>query len=302
VSVNFTGLNASVSQASVETDSMGHASVQVTLGSTTGAAKVTASTGTLPPLIFNFTVTALQPSIDNGGVVPINSSASVIQPGSWVSIFGHNLVSGAPATWNGDFPTSLGGTTVTIDNKPAYLWYATPTQINLQAPDDSATGPVNVVVTNPFGSAASVVTLAAVAPSFNLLDSSHVAAIIIRADGSGRFGGGTYDILGPTGTSLGYATVAAKAGDTVALFGTGFGPTNPVVPAGMPFSGAAAALYKIQLSVNGVRIDPTFAGMTAAGQFQLNVTLPGGIGTGDVPLIATINGIQTPPNVVISVQ
>jgi uncharacterized protein (TIGR03437 family) len=146
------------------------------------------------------------------------------------------------------------------------------------------------------------VTLAPVAPSFNLLDSSHVAGIIIRSDGSGHFGGGAYDVLGPTGTSLGYATVAAKTGDTVELFGTGFGPTNPPVPAGMPFSGAAVALNKIQLSMNAVRIDPTFAGMTAAGQFQLNVTLPGGVGTGDVPLLATINGIQTPANVVISVQ
>lgn len=86
------------------------------------------------------------PLINGGGIVPIYSASSTIQPGSWVSIFGTNLASAA-ATWNGDFPTLLGGTSVTINNKPAYLWYVSPGQINLQAPDDSATGTVPVTVT-----------------------------------------------------------------------------------------------------------------------------------------------------------
>jgi uncharacterized protein (TIGR03437 family) len=73
----------------------------------------------------------------------------------------------------------------------------------------------------------STITLSQFAPSFFLLDSTHVDGIILRSNGSGAYGGGTYDILGPTGNSLGYATVAAKAGDTLELFGTGFGPTNP---------------------------------------------------------------------------
>ena len=40
---------------------------------------------------------------------------------------------------------------------------------------------------------------------------------------------------GRAGSSLGYPTGAAKAGDTVELFGVGFGPTNPAVPAGALF-------------------------------------------------------------------
>jgi hypothetical protein len=38
-------------------------------------------------------------------------------------------------------------------------------------------------------------------------------------------------MVGPTGSSLGYGTVAAKAGDTIELFGVGSGPTMPGVPA-----------------------------------------------------------------------
>ena len=144
------------------------------------------------------------PTIMSGGVVPAFGETNVIQPGEWVSIYGHNLAS-QTATWNGDFPTSLGGTSVTIDGKPAYLSFVSPTQINLQAPDDTAIGTVSVVVTTAAGTATSTVTLSQFAPSFSLLYKRFVTGIILRSDGSGAFGGGAYDILGPTGNSFGYS-------------------------------------------------------------------------------------------------
>jgi uncharacterized protein (TIGR03437 family) len=241
------------------------------------------------------------PTINAGGVVPLYSSSTTIQPGSWVSIFGSNLAATA-TTWKGDFPTSLGGTSVTIDGKPAYLWYVSPSQINLQAPDDTARGPVNVMVTTAGGSVISTVILGEFGPSFNLLDGKHVAGIILRSDGSGAYGGGTYDIVGPTGTSLGYKTVAAKSGDLLELFGIGFGPTSPPVLAGQLYSGAAATANPVSLSINNVTINPSFAGLTSTGLYQLNVTLPAGLGTGDVPLHAMVGGVQTPSSVVLSVQ
>jgi len=241
------------------------------------------------------------PTIGTGGVVPVYSAVNTIQPGEWVSIYGTNLASGN-ATWNGDFPTTLGGTSVKVNNKPASLWFVSPTQINLQAPDDTATGIVNVDVTTAAGTATSTVTLAQASPSFLLLDAKHVAALIARTDGSGAYGGGTYDILGPTGTSLGYKTVAAKAGDTLELFGIGFGPTNPAVPAGHAFSGAAPTMNSVQIQVHGVSITPLFAGVTAAGLYQLNITLPQGLGTGDQPLVATVLNAQTQSTVVVALQ
>ena len=132
---------------------------------------------------------AIQPTILSGGIVPVYSSSTTIQPGEWVSIYGSNL-SSATAIWTGNFPTSLGGTSVTINGKSAYLWVVSPGQINLQAPIDTATGPVPVVVTTGNGSVTSTVTLAQFAPSFLLLDSRHVTAIILRSDGSGAYGGG----------------------------------------------------------------------------------------------------------------
>ncbi len=135
-----------------------------------------------------------------------------------------------------------------------------PGQINLQAPDDTAQGAVSVVVTTGIGSASSTVTLNSVSPAFSLLDSRHIIGIILRSNGTGAYGNGTYDILGPTGSCYGYPTVAAQAGDEVELFGVGFGPTNPAVAAGKPFSGAAPVTNPVGLFFDSIPIEPTFAG------------------------------------------
>jgi uncharacterized protein (TIGR03437 family) len=240
-------------------------------------------------------------SINANGIVPIYSKSTTIQAGSWVSIYGANLAA-TNTTWGGDFPTKLDGTTVTINNKLAYLWYVSPGQINLQAPDDTATGTVPVVVTTSSGSVSSTVTLGQFGPSFSLLDSTHVAGIILRPDGSGTYGqgSGSYDIIGPTGNSLGYATVAAKAGDTIELFGVGFGETNPPVAAGQALSSSAQAVSQIGIMIGGTVVTPSFAGMTEAGLFQFNLTLPAGLGTGDLALVGLVGGVQTPTGVVIS--
>jgi uncharacterized protein (TIGR03437 family) len=225
------------------------------------------------------------PFISPAGVVPLYSKATTIQAGEWVSIYGANLA-GSAATWNGDFPTSLGGTSVTIDGKAAYLWYVSPGQINLQAPNDTRTGSVPVIVTTARGTYQSTVTLARFAPSFSLLDGKHVTGIILRPNGA-------YDLIGP---------VAAKAGDTVELFGVGFGPTDPEVPAGRAFSGAAATTNPVQLTIGGRKVTPSFAGLSAAGLYQINVKIPAGLGAGDLPVIATAGGVQTQPGVVISLR
>lgn len=262
----------------------------------------TSTTGVEVPVSLSITpAVPPPPSITPGGIVPVDSTVNTIQSGEWVSIYGSNLAS-STVSWNGNFPMSLGGTSVTIDGKAAYLSYVNPNQINLQAPDDPATGPVPVVIATLDGTSTSTVRLAQFAPSFLLLDSNHVAGIILRSNGSGAYGGGTYDIIGPTGNSLGYATVPAKAGDTVELFAGGLGPTNPEVHAGEAFSGAAPTTNPVGLFINNVTVSPTFAGLSSAGVYQINLTLPADLGTGDVSLQASVGGSQTHTGVVISLQ
>jgi uncharacterized protein (TIGR03437 family) len=256
--------------------------------------------GSVMVLLNNFPGGA--PAIKQGGVVAADSTVTSIQPGEWVSIYGAYLAS-STAIWTGDFPTLLGGTSVTINGNAAYLSYVSPTQINLQAPNDITTGPVPVVVTAGTETATSTVTLAPFAPSFLLFDNKHVTGIIVRSDGSGAYGGGAYDFLGPTGNSLGFQTVAAKAGDTVELYAGGLGPTTPPVPAGQAYSGnGAATTNKVTLHIGGMSVLPSFAGFSTSLLYQINLTIPAGLGTGDVPLAASVGGFQTQPGVVISLQ
>ena len=245
------------------------------------------------------------PTITSGGVTEIFGSNSDIQPGAWISIYGNNLITGSsPVTWAGNFPTTLGGTMVTIDGNQAYLYYASPMQLNVEAPDDTTRGSVSVVVTTSAGSATSTVTLADESPSFQWIDGHmHVLGLILRPNGSGAYGSGanSYDLLGPTGTSLGFQTVAAKAGDTVVLYGVGFGPTNPAVPAGQVNTVYPAAEDPVTLTINGQSLTPSFTGIWFTGAFQINLTIPSGLGSGDQTMTATVNGVQSPP-VLISLQ
>ena len=241
------------------------------------------------------------PTINSNGIVPIYSSVPVIQSGSWVSLYGSNLAS-ASSVWKGDFPTSLGGVSVLIDNKPAYLWSVSSTQINLQVPDDLTLGMVSVVVNSPSGTATSTVTLAAQAPSFSLLgDAKHAAGEILTPSGTGAYGGGTYDLVGPSG-SFSFSTRAVKSGETLVLFGVGFGATTPPVPAGRIFSGVAPTTSPVNITIGGLKANVVFAGITAAGLYQFNLTVPGNIGSGDQSLQATVNGVQSPIGPVVTVQ
>jgi len=208
------------------------------------------------------------PKINPGGVVPLYNTRPTIQPGSWISIYGENL---APSTavWNGDFPTTLGGVAVTVNGKPGYLWFVSPGQINVQAPDDTTQGSVTVAVTTPAGTTVSTVGLSPESPSFSLLDSKHIAAVVVNPDGS-------YNIVGPTG-AFSYPTRPVSAGEPLVLFGVGFGPTADQVPAGQAFPSSSPTTGPVPVTIGGLPAPVAFVGLVSAGLYQINVTVPSGL-------------------------
>ncbi|MCU1328601.1 MAG: peptidase fungalysin [Bryobacterales bacterium] len=242
------------------------------------------------------------PTVLTGGVAPVYSSSTTIQAGSWISIYGTNFAAGV-TEWAGDFPTTLGGVTVTVNGKPAYIWFVSPTQINVQAPDDSVTGEVDVVVATGNGSATAKVTLGVAGPSFSVLgDGKHAASVIVTPDGSGQYGGGTYDLSGPAG-AFPFVTRSVKAGEVLILYGVGFGATSPSVPAGQVFTGAAPLESRVVVTIGGINAPVSFGGLTGAGLYQFNVTVPAGLGAGDKALRAQLaNGFATPVGPVVALQ
>jgi uncharacterized protein (TIGR03437 family) len=207
-----------------------------------------------------------------------------IEAGSWVMIQGTNLANAYPGqTWSSaDFtgnnlPTQLAGVSVTIDGKPAFVEYISPTQINVQAPSDMTTGPVNVIVTNNGqASAPWMAQLLAVAPAFFMSGTSAIASIL----------------PGYTPVS---ATAPAMAGDLVVLWGTGFGPTTPPAPAGMIVTGAPVTSTLPVVTLGGVQVPVISSVLTTGtvGLYQITIQLPANVPTGTPAVQASIDGVQT---------
>jgi uncharacterized protein (TIGR03437 family) len=229
------------------------------------------------------------------------SFQSTIEAGSWVTIEGQNLSTTSRSWTSGDFvngtPTALDGVSVSFGGKPAYVYYISPTQINVQAPDESG-GQVDVTVTNAAGtSSAATVTVSDYAPAFF---QSGAYAIATHQDGT---------LVAPAGL-IGNSTPAAR-GETVILWGTGFGPVSPPVPAGETSSqalGPSTIAYSTvppAITIGGVAATVVAAGLnpSALGLYQIAVTVPSGAASGAQTLVANVGGATSPPNgVLFSVQ
>jgi uncharacterized protein (TIGR03437 family) len=94
----------------------------------------------------------------------------------------------------------------------------------------------------------------------------------------------------------------AKPGETILLFATGFGPTSPAIVSGQLQNGASNLTSTATVTIGGVDVTPSFAGLSATGLYQFNVKVPDSAPNGDVPVVATINGVSTQSNIFISVQ
>lgn len=219
--------------------------------------------------------------------------------GSWTTIFGSHLAS-TTRDWtgaigeDGTLPASLDGVSVTMDGKPAFIYFISPEQLNVQAPDLAGkTGPIQVVVKNAAGEQTFTATAAKENPGlflFTQAPKKYPAAV--RSDGV---------FISPAGLFSGVNSVAAKPGDTILLFGTGFGPTNPSVAPGKAFSGAAGLVDSVTLRIGGVSVTPAFAGLSGAGLYQFNVVVPN-LAAGEHAVEMQINSVSIQTGVVLAVQ
>jgi len=58
----------------------------------------------------------------------------------------------------------------------------------------------------------------------------------------------------------------------------------------------------VNLLINNVSVTPGFAGFSSSLLYQINLTVPAGLGTGDVSLVATVGGVQTQSGVYVTLQ
>lgn len=245
---------------------------------------------------YRLTSTSAVPSIT--GITNGASFVPGLVSGSWISIFGSNL---SPTTrdWtgaigqDGTFPTALGGVSVSIDGKPAFVSYVSPNQVNVQAPDlGGKTGPLPVVVKTSSGeSAPSLAVAYRELPglfTYSLNQKPYPAAVNLSGS-----------IIGPPGFT---GVTPARPGEVIQLFGTGFGPTTPPVPPGKVFTGTATLTDMVQVRIGGTAVTPLFQGSSSAGVYQFNVQVPLGLASGEHLLEMSVNSVSIPAGIVIPVQ
>jgi len=254
------------------------------------------------PVTLRIQAPVQRPMISANGVVNAAGLGNAISPGAWVSIFGAAF---SPTTrpWlasdirNGVLPVSLDGVSVEINGRPAAVAFISPTQINVLAPDDAATGLVPVQVKNSLGTSDSVLALhQTAAPAFFQLSSTNTAYI------AGTHADGSY-LAGPTLIQQGIPGTPAKPGETIVLYGTGFGATQPAISALslVPSPFPLARPEDLRVRIGGVDSTIVFAGLISPGVYQFNVVVPQ-LDDGDKPVVAELRGLLTQPNLLLTVR
>jgi uncharacterized protein (TIGR03437 family) len=266
------------------------APVSITIAATTFALPFKQATATVIVI----------PAGSSSGSAPVISSvfnaasgAATIAPNAWITLIGTNL---APDTrpWQGsDFiggqmPTQLDSVTVTIGGRRAFVYYISSTQVNVLAPVGGLAGSEPVVLTNSDGSSAPVtVSQAAFSPSFFLFGGKYVAA---------THANGTY--LGPE--ALGAGFTPASPGDTVILYGNGFGQISPAI---IPGSGSQSGTLPVKptITIGGLNATVSFAGAISPGLYQFNVVVPANATNGDNAVAVTYQGVSGPSGIYLSI-
>lgn len=224
---------------------------------------------------------------------------STIAPGTWIEIYGVNLrtiqsIFSLSRIWAGsDFngpqaPSSLGETSVTVGGLPAFVDYISPDQVNVQVPSGVPSGTQTLVVST-FGGASvgTPVTVNATAPgilappAFKLAAGQYAAAVFPDA----------VTFVMPPGSVIGVPVRRAKVGDTITLYGIGFGAVTPNINAGLIVQ-QSNALPGIQISFAGAPATIQFAGLVQGlvGLYQFNVVVPNVAASDTVPVTFRLNG------------
>ncbi len=99
----------------------------------------------------------------------------------------------------------------------------------------------------------------------------------------------------------GVSASPARPGEIVLLYATGFGPTTPDLPSGQVITAPAPLANPVTVWIGGRLAEVQWAGISAPGLWQLNVTVPVGLPDGDHAVVAEVGGVRTQGEVSITV-
>jgi len=237
------------------------------------------------------------PVVAASAITSAAQATAGVAPNTFITIKGSNLAATKRSLVAADFvnnllPTNVDGVTCTVNGVSAFIAYVSPVQINLVTPAGLPTsGTVTVVVTNNTLTSASItITPAPEAPALFLNGTNAAYGVFLHANGT---------VVGPT--TITGATPAAP-GETIIMFGTGFGATTPAAVSGAVVTTAAPLALTPAILFDNVPGKVAFAGLIATGVFQFNVVVPTGLPDGDTPVVASTGGYSSPGLVLTSIK
>lgn len=229
------------------------------------------------------------PFVPNGGVV--NSASytahpAPLAPGSMATVFGAYLNDGPQVLstiigQDGKVATSLGGSSVTVNNVPAPILYSLSTQLAIQIPFEVAGQTTASLVVNVGGqpSAPRTINIApAAAGIFTVNQAGTQDAIVVHSDG----------------VTLVTPQNPARINEVVVMYVTGVGVLNPALGTGVP-AGANVAVNPINLHFGVTPAVVEYAGAAPGfvGLNQINARISAGSQTGSaVPILFSVSGRQ----------
>lgn len=189
-----------------------------------------------------------------------------LAPGSIATFRGDALAfKSERASFTGDPPFTVAGTTVKVNGQATRMFYASPSEVIFVVPDDTAVGPADIVVTNSEGIASEAeVTISAAAPGiFTVNGDGKGEGIILDAD---KLTAGPFD---PRGGSL-----------RLSIFATGVRRASAV---SVMINGLPAAVE-------------TTTRAALAGLDEIHVLVPPELsGAGSATLVVDADGVRSNP-------
>jgi uncharacterized protein (TIGR03437 family) len=248
----------------------------------------------------------IEPTISNVLSASSFGGFSSAAPGSWMEIYGSNL---APDTrgWAGtDFsgnnaPTSLDGVSVNIGGQAAFVDYISPTQVNAQLPSGIATSGALALTVSSGGVTGAPYNLTVNPTQPGLLASAQFK-IGANQYVVAQLPDGNYVL--PAGAIANVNSRPAKPGETIVIYGIGFGAVTPVIPAGEIVTQTNQLSSNLQISFGGTPAVVPYAGLAPGfvGLYQFNVTVPSVTASSPVPLTFSLDGVAGTQTLVTSVQ
>ena len=111
-----------------------------------------------------------------------------------------------------------------------------------------------------------------------------------------------YSLLGPASMSVpGYTFTPATPGETILLFGDGFGLPVSTLTAGSDVQTGALPTPWPQVTIGGTTATVQFAGLISPGLYQINAVVPSNAANGDNQVLATYDGTSSPTGAMIPV-